>query len=1052
MAHRFLQANINHAARAQDLFLQSMVEWQIEMAVVAEPYFVPPRDNWVGDVDGLVVIVSSGVTGIPPPVVVARGRGYVAVEWRETILIGVYFSPNRSLVEFETFLDGVGALIGQTLPRPALLVGDLNAKSLAWGSPATDARGEFLEEWVTMTGLSVLNRGSVNTCVRWNGGSIVDVSFAAPSVARRVQNWRVVDDVETLSDHRYVRFDVSTSADTPVDHRPVRDTPQSPRWVLKSMDREVLVEASIVQAWLSPQEGPVGVDEEAEWFRHAMSQVCDAAMPRAKLRPPKRQVYWWSSEISDLRSICVQARRQYTRQRRRRHRDEQAEGQLYDAYRGRIKLLQLSIANAKTQARAELLDTLSHDPWGRPYKMVRGKLRPWAPPLTETLQPRLLEEVVSALFPNGPAHRPPAMGPERAERFAELEAEIPLVSQGELGAAVLRLKAKNKAPGPDGIPGRAWVLALAELGDRFRRLCDACLESGRFPSLWKTGRLVLLRKDGRSADSPSAYRPIVMLDEADKLFERVIAGRITRHLGEVGPNLSDQQFGFRVGRSTIDAVRRIQAYSAETVAQGGVLLAVSLDIANAFNTMPWPCVMEALKYHDVPSYLGRIVGAYLSERYVSYPGLGGRLLRREMSCGVPQGSVLGPLLWNIGYDWVLRCDLPPGANVTCYADDTLVTVRGGTFQEAACLTTEVVATVVGRIEMLGLRVAVGKSEALCFHGPRRAPPRGSHILIGETRVEVQPSIRYLGLFLDGRWNFREHFRRIAPRLMGAAAALKRLLPNLGGPRTGSRCLYLGVVRSMALYGAPIWVDALTEPNIALLRRSQRAMAVGVIRGYRTISFEAACLLAGSPPWDLEAEVHAAMYNWRLDLRLRGENLVPREEEVWKFHARRSLLEWWGERLAHPRAGIRTVEAIRPVLKDWVDRSHGTVTFRLVQVLSGHGCFGKYLCHVARREPTTECHHCGSDEDTAQHTLEVCVAWASQRSELVAIVGADLSLPSLIASMVGSEESWSASVAFCEDVMSRKEAAEREREITSQLAIRSRRAGRRRRLFHALQPP
>lgn len=1020
------------------------------MAVVAEPYFVPPSSNWVGDVDGLVAIVASSSTGAPPLTVVARGRGYAAVEWRETVLIGVYFSPNRSLAEFEAFLVEVGALIGQTLPRPTLLVGDLNAKSMAWGSPASDARGEALEEWATMSGLLVLNQGSVNTCVRRNGGSIVDVSFAAPPVARRVQNWRVLEGVETLSDHLYVRFDVSASAATP---RLTRYNPRSPRWVLRSMDREALVEASIVQAWLSPPEGPVDVEEEAVWFRDAMTRVCDAGMPRAKPRPPKRQVYWWSQEIHDLRRRCVAARRRYTRQRRRRRREEEVEGQLYATYRGCVKSLQLAISNAKTQARSELLETLNYDPWGRPYKMVREKLREWAPPLTETLEPHLLEQVVSGLFPNGPAHQPPVMRPETDESSAEAEAEVPPVSQGELGAAILRLRAKNKAPGPDGVPGRAVVLALDELGDRFRRLCTACLESGRFPTLWKTGRLVLLKKEGRPADSPSAYRPIVMLDEADKLFERVIAGRITRHLGETGPNLSDQQFGFRAGRSTLDAIMRIRAYSDEVVAQGGVLLAVSLDIANAFNTMPWACVMEALKFHEVPSYLGRIVGAYLSERYVSYPGREGQLHRKAMSCGVPQGSVLGPLLWNIGYDWVLRGDLPPGANVTCYADDTLVTVRGKTFQEAARLTTEVVAHVVRRIEMLGLRVAVAKSEALCFHGPRRAPPRGSHIEIGGTRIEVGSSIKYLGLYLDSRWNFREHFKRTGPRLMRAAASLKRLLPNLGGPKAGSRRLYMGVVRSMALYGAPIWVDALTEPSIALLRRSQRAMAVGVIRGYRTISFEAACVLSGSPPWDLEAQVHAAMYHWRVDLRLRGEHPPPRVVEMWKFHARRTLLWKWGERLAHPRAGIRTVEAIRPVLEDWVDRTYGTLTFRLVQVLSDHGCFGKYLCRIAQREPTTECHHCGCDEDTAQHTLEVCVAWACQRSELVAVVGADLSLPSLIQSMLGSEESWRAGLTFCEDVMSRKEAAEREREITSQLTIRSRRPGRRRRLFHAqLRPP
>lgn len=1051
MAHRFLQANINHCSAAQDLLMQSMAQWLIEVAVVAEPYFVPARDNWVGDLDGLVAIVTSGSSGSMPVTVVARGNGYVAVRWDNIVLVGVYFSPNRRRSEFESFLDGVGALIRQQLPRQALVVGDLNAWSSARWSPATRARGETLDEWVTRTGLQVLNQGSVHTCVRQHGGSIVDVTIGSPAVARMVREWRVVTDVHTGSDHRYIRFDLGREPLGDRHPQGRRNTPSTPRWVLRTMDREAMVDASLVKGWL-PRPELAEVEREAEWFRTAMSQVCDASMSRAGPRPPKRQVYWWSQEIANLRGLCMAARRQYTRQRRRRRRDEAAEVLLYGAYRAKARDLRVAISEAKSRAYAEMLETLSHDPWGRPYKEVRRKIRPWAPPLTESLEPELLERVVSALFPEQATFQPPAMASPRAESRGEVDV-VPPVSEGELWAAILRLRAKSKAPGPDGIPGRAWAVALeVALGDRFRGLLSRCLETSRFPSLWKTGRLVLLRKDGRPADSPSAYRPIVLLDEAGKLFERVIAGRLVRHLDRVGPNLSEQQFGFRVGRSTIDAISRVRAISDEAVAQRGVVLAVSLDIANAFNTLPWACIREALEYHEVPAYLCRIVAEYLSGRFVSYTGREGRQLRKEMSCGVPQGSVLGPLLWNIGYDWVLRGVLNPGAGVICYADDTLVTARGETFEQAARLATATVEEVVGRIERLGLQVALSKSEALVFHGPRRAPPVGSAISIREVSIELRPSMKYLGLILDSRWNFRDHIARLAPRLTRAAGALRRLLPNLGGPNAGTRRLYLGVVRSMALYGAPLWAEALTVKSVAQLRKPQRAMAIGVIRGYRTISFEAACLMAGCPPWDLEAVFFAGLYAWRTELRSRGVIPATREVALWRFHARQSLLEEWRERLNHPSAGKWTVEAVRPVLGDWLDRAHGSVTFRLSQVISGHGCFGKYLHKVAGREPTPMCHHCGCGEDTAQHTLEACPAWVSERGALAAVVGSDVSLQALIHSMLGSEASWDAAVDFCEQVMSQKESAEREREATTTLPMRMRRGGGRRRAFQALLHP
>ena len=402
---------------------------------------------------------------------------------------------------------------------------------------------------------------------------------------------------------------------------------------------------------------------------------------------------------------------------------------------------------------------------------------------------------------------------------------------------------------------------------------------------------------------------------------------------------------------------------------------------------------------------------------------------------------------------MLRGNLLRNASITCYADDTLVVARGRSHREATSLATAAVAQVVGRIRQLGLEVALHKSEAICFHRLRNAPPPGTHIVVGGVRIAVEKTMKYLGLVLDSRWNFGPHFRRLAPRLMGAAAALSSLLPNLGGPSTACRKLYMGIVRSMALYGAPVWADGLTRHKFAELRRPQRAMAVRVIRGYRTVSYEAACALAGSPPWDLEAKILASLYRWRGEEKERGNRPVLREIERRRSELRQVLVAEWGARLERPTAGIKTVEAIRPVLVEWLGRRHGSLTFRATQILTGHGCFGRYLCRIGR-EPDARCHHCvGCHEETARHVVEECVAWEGPRRTLVAEIGGDLSLPTIVRKMVGSDGSWDAVVSFCEEVMSQKEAAEREREATTDLPIRSRRTGRRRRAdVVSLRPP
>jgi hypothetical protein len=276
-------------------------------------------------------------------------------------------------------------------------------------------------------------------------------------------------------------------------------------------------------------------------------------------------------------------------------------------------------------------------------------------------------------------------------------------------------------------------------------------------------------------------------------MERVVASRITEHMTSVGPDVSYSQFGFRPGRSTVGAIRRLRSRVDRAVARGRVVLAISLDIANAFNSLPWSKIREGLARKRIPPYLEAAVGAYLGDRVVTCRDRDGDTMRRVVSRGVPQGSVLGPLLWNIGYDRALDHNLPAGVSLVCYADDTLVVVSGDTWGEARRAAADGLALVLTRIRRLGLKVALSKTEVIWFGGPREKGPRFGSILVEGTRVEVKSQMKYLGLTLDSKWGFVPHFEKLAVRLGAAAPSLSRLMPNLGGPCERVRCLYAGVV-------------------------------------------------------------------------------------------------------------------------------------------------------------------------------------------------------------------------------------------------------------------
>jgi len=94
----------------------------------------------------------------------------------------------------------------------------------------------------------------------------------------------------------------------------------------------------------------------------------------------------------------------------------------------------------------------------------------------------------------------------------------------------------------------------------------------------------------------------------------------------------------------IDALLRVREYTQPVIDNNEFAIAVGLDISNAFNSVSWRVILTALEEKRIPTYLCRIVASYLSFRFITYKNNQGRYVEREVSAGVPQGSVLGALL------------------------------------------------------------------------------------------------------------------------------------------------------------------------------------------------------------------------------------------------------------------------------------------------------------------------------------------------------------------------------------------------------------------------
>ncbi|KAH0820966.1 hypothetical protein GEV33_001825 [Tenebrio molitor] len=244
-----------------------------------------------------------------------------------------------------------------------------------------------------------------------------------------------------------------------------------------------------------------------------------------------------------------------------------------------------------------------------------------------------------------------------------------------------------------------------------------CLRIRTFPRTWKVARLILLPK-GKPGTEKRKFRPICLLNTLGKLLEHLIRARLANNLEEKG-GLSDAQFGFREGLSTVDAFEEVMKVArfanVGTWDRKDYCALALIDVENAFNSAPWARVVEAMERWTLDAYLIGLIQSYLTERGLVVTNRE----RVEVVCGVPQGSVLGPVLWNIMYDGVLRVEVPVGVRLVAFADDLAIVGTARTEESLVDCVDRALSMVAEWMKRTGLRLATQKTEAVLLVGRRR---------------------------------------------------------------------------------------------------------------------------------------------------------------------------------------------------------------------------------------------------------------------------------------------------------------------------------------------
>lgn len=531
-----------------------------------------------------------------------------------------------------------------------ILAGDLNSRSAAWGSNKTNKRGNILLETVDEMNLIPVNSSGKFSFERNGRRSQIDIISADKITYKRIKSSKILTD-DSGSDHFYLFHKIS------VDKR--------------QYDDKMILETYTGDGTLSDAPPFMNYDESCEYIR-AVHLACEAAMSKKNRTNFKKEPNpWWSDEISTLRKKLNKSRRLYQRAKKK---DKSNSKILEEEYKNYRKKLKYKIEDGKKAAWKALCEEVEKDIWGRPYKVIMNKIKKKAP--APNISKKRAKSIIKALFPRSENEvedfiqktisvREELMSTDKTNYINDV-----YVTNTEVINAAKKLKLK-KAAGIDGIPPSLIKWLTTKDTTKMTRMINGLLRESRFPEPWKVQRLVLIRKEGRDPSMDDAYRPLCIVDTWAKLVETILKDKL---LKELGPKpFASNQFGFVKSRSTIDALEKLREITELANLKQKYVALVTIDVRNAFNSVHWTQLIGALEKRKVSIFLKAIIADYFIRREVRYLSSEG-WISHKMSRGVPQGSILGPTLWNLAYDELLQIKIPIDCYIIGYADDVAIVV------------------------------------------------------------------------------------------------------------------------------------------------------------------------------------------------------------------------------------------------------------------------------------------------------------------------------------------------------------------------------------------
>ena len=394
--------------------------------------------------------------------------------------------------------------------------------------------------------------------------------------------------------------------------------------------------------------------------------------------------------------------------------------------------------------------------------------------------------------------------------------------------------------GYDSIPVHIMKQCINEIAAPLVALVNCSFRSGQFPDELKIAKVCPIFKSG-DKNIFSNYRPISVLPSFSKIFEKAMFNRLLNYLN-INNSLAKNQYGFRPKHSTYMAIQDMYDKISKSLDDREVSIGIFIDLSKAFDTLNHSILLKKLEHYGIRGVSLNWFIDYLSHRkqYVRYNETSSSSL--IISCGVPQGSILGPLLFILYMNDIANC-----SNILhfiLFADDTNIFYSCKNYLDLMNVVNEELVKLSNWFRANKLSLNVKKTHYILFGSNRKKINCTNFSIVLEgNNLDCVSNTKFLGVHIDEELNWKHHTAQIALKISKGLGILNRVKYIL--PCDVLLMLYYTMIHSYLLYCNIIWGNACQVSLYRLTCLQKRAIRLITRSEYRAHTsplFKKLCIL------------------------------------------------------------------------------------------------------------------------------------------------------------------------------------------------------------------